>query len=101
MDIIINAFGDSLLVVFLAYGVYWLTEWIKSFLTKVLKSPVDSVYHQPIALILGTTLCTLVMFNYDFRPFDFGLSKWVLGDYIFQGMLISAFSGYLYDKFFK
>lgn len=95
MDIIVNAFGDSLLVVFLAYGVYWMTEWVK----KVLK--VSEVYHQPIALVLGTLLCTVVMFNYGFRPFDFGVSRWVLGDYIFQGMLISAFSGYLYDRFFK
>lgn len=95
MDIIVELFGESLLVVFLAYGVYWLTEWVK----KVLKLP--EVLYQPIALVLGTLLCTGVMFNYGFRPLDFGVSKWILGDYIFQGMLISAFSGYLYDRFFR
>lgn len=95
MDMIVDVFGNSLLLVFLAYGVYWLTEWVKT----ALKIP--KIWYQPVALVLGTLLATGVMFNYGYRPLDFGVSRWVLGDYIFQGMLVSAFSGYLYDKFFR
>ena len=97
MEAILGAIGSPLIVLVLVAFVYWSTSWIK----RVLKDKLNEVFVQPIALVVGTLLAGFILFNYNFRPVDLGISKYLVVDYLLQGALLAALAGTLYDKYLK
>ena len=94
MDTVIAAIGSPLIVIVLVVLLYWSTDWIK----RVLKDKLNSVWIQPIALVMGTILAAFILYTYDYRPLDLGEAKYLIVDFILQGAMLAALSGILYDK---
>ena len=94
MDTILTAIGSPLIVTVLVVLLYWSTQWIK----RVLKDKLNSVWIQPIALLIGTILAAFILYTYDYRPLDLGNAKYLIVDFILQGAMLAALSGVLYDR---
>ena len=97
MELFIEAFGSSVILFVLVFLLYWIIDYIK----KVLEDKLQDIYIQPIALVVGTIISTGIMYNYDFKPLDLGVSKLILVDYLIQGAILASLAGSIYDKFFK
>jgi hypothetical protein len=106
LEVVFKAIGTPLIVLVLVLALYWMTEWIKSMLTKTdsegnKTSVIDSRFIQPICFVVGTLLASGIMILYDFRPVDLGVARVPILDYFVQGGLLAGLSGALYDKYFK
>ncbi|MFA6258977.1 MAG: hypothetical protein WCX79_04805 [Candidatus Paceibacterota bacterium] len=95
MELILDKINMSVLTLILVAGVYWVMEWIKL----ALKDKLKEVYIQPIALCVGTILTGFIMYTYNFVPVQLGPARWEIVNYFFQGGLITALAGVIYDKF--
>jgi hypothetical protein len=82
-------------VIALIFLNYWIMEWLKEAL------PVKEIFKQPISLIVGTVISTVVLYNYNFRPIDLGIPNSVILDYFLQGALLASVTGVFYDKLFR
>ena len=94
-EIFLDKLTVTALTLVLVLVVYWTVEYIKL----VLKGKLNDIYIQPISLGVGTIVASFVMYSYNYTPVDLGTARWEIVNYFVQGLLLTALSGVLYDKF--
>ena len=95
MNLIIEALDTPILVIVLVFLIYWIMKWVKEI------AALKEEFKQPVSLVIGTIISSLVLWIYDFRPIDLGTAKYVWADFLLQGIMLASLAGVFYDKFMK